>query len=76
MKPPQRVFILPGAAGFGSKNSCRLKRSAGTSRIASTPLRSNCQKARGLMAPGNRQADPDDRNRFGICLAIPTRLGR
>ena len=37
MKPPQRLAILPGASGSGSKNASMSQRSAGTSRMASTP---------------------------------------
>src|SRR5262249_34829625 len=57
-KAPRCVYILPGTAGSASKKSSTGQRSAGTSRMASRPSRSSCQKAAGLGPPGKRQLMP------------------
>src|SRR5438552_2050217 len=58
-KPPQREYVFPGTPGASEANANVLQRSAGTSRIASPPLRSKRSNAsRSVTPPGNRQPAP------------------
>jgi len=58
-KPPKRVYILPAASGFGSKNASTSHRDGGTSTTASVAFSSSRQYASGESAPpGKRQPAP------------------
>src|SRR5260370_5934223 len=58
MKPPERVYVLPGCAGCGWKWPATSQRSSGISPTASLPDCSKDQNSAGFSAPGNRHESP------------------